>query len=113
MHRPAPEIFKAYDIRGIVDKSLTIDTVRAIGQALGSEARVREQKTIVIGRDGRHSGPDFAKALAEGINAAGIDVIDVGCVATPLTCTSARLAPRSVSRPPMAHLRSSSVPASA
>ena len=82
---PAAEIFKAYDIRGIVDKSLTIETVRAIGHALGSEAKVREQKTIVIGRDGRHSGPAFAQALAEGINAAGIDVIDIGCVATPIT----------------------------
>ncbi|HSD39108.1 MAG TPA: phosphomannomutase/phosphoglucomutase [Rhodocyclaceae bacterium] len=82
---PAAEIFKAYDIRGIVDKSLTIQTVRAIGHALGTEAKVRKQKTIVIGRDGRHSGPAFAAALAEGITAAGIDVIDIGCVATPIT----------------------------
>lgn len=85
MTTPAPEIFKAYDIRGIVGKSLTIDTVRAIGQALGSEALARAQKTIVIGRDGRLSGPDFAKALAEGITSTGIDVIDIGCVATPIT----------------------------
>lgn len=85
MFSPAPEIFKAYDIRGIVGKSLTVDTVRAIGQALGSEAIARGQKTIVIGRDGRLSGPDFATALAEGINATGVDVIDVGVVATPIT----------------------------
>lgn len=85
MTTPAPEIFKAYDIRGIVGKSLTIDTVRAIGQALGSEALARQQKSIVIGRDGRLSGPDFAKALAEGITSTGIDVIDIGCVATPIT----------------------------
>ncbi|MDB5816221.1 MAG: pgm [Rhodocyclales bacterium] len=85
MTQPAAEIFKAYDIRGIVDKSLTVETVRAIGHALGSEAKARAQKTIVIGRDGRHSGPAFAQALAAGINAAGIDVIDIGCVATPIT----------------------------
>lgn len=85
MHSPAPEIFKAYDIRGIVDKSLTVDTVRAIGQALGSEALERGQQAIVIGRDGRLSGPAFATALAEGIVSAGIDVIDIGCVATPIT----------------------------
>ncbi len=85
MFSPAPEIFKAYDIRGIVGKSLTVDTVRAIGQALGSEAIARGQKAIVIGRDGRLSGPDFATALAEGINATGVDVIDVGVVATPIT----------------------------
>jgi phosphomannomutase/phosphoglucomutase len=85
MHTPAPEIFKAYDIRGIVDKSLTVETVRAIGQALGTEALVRGQTAIVIGRDGRLSGPSFATALAEGITATGIDVIDIGCVATPIT----------------------------
>ncbi|WP_288023570.1 phosphomannomutase/phosphoglucomutase [Thauera sp.] len=82
---PAPEIFKAYDIRGIVDTVLTPDAVRAIGHALGSEAAVRGQKAIAIGRDGRLSGPALAGALGEGIRAAGIDVIDIGCVPTPLT----------------------------
>ena len=81
----APEIFKAYDIRGIVDKSLTVDAVRTIGQALGSEARERGLKTIAIGRDGRLSGPDLAAALASGITSAGVDVVDIGCVPTPVT----------------------------
>jgi phosphomannomutase/phosphoglucomutase len=81
----APEIFKAYDIRGIVDKSLTVDAVRTIGQALGSEARERGLKTIAIGRDGRLSGPDLAAALATGIISAGVDVVDIGCVPTPVT----------------------------
>ncbi|MFA9440036.1 phosphomannomutase/phosphoglucomutase [Uliginosibacterium sp. sgz301328] len=85
MQNPAQEIFKAYDIRGIVGKTLTADVVRAIGHALGSEAVARQQKSIVIGRDGRLSGPEFAKALAEGITAAGVDVIDIGSVATPIT----------------------------
>src|SRR5574337_429977 len=82
---PAPEIFKAYDIRGIVGKTLTPETVQAIGHALGSEAVARGQKAIAVGRDGRLSGPELAGALAEGIRAAGVDVIDVGCVPTPLT----------------------------
>ncbi|MDX5364165.1 MAG: phosphomannomutase/phosphoglucomutase [Pseudazoarcus pumilus] len=82
---PAPEIFKAYDIRGIVDRSLTAASVKAIGHALGSEARHRGQQAIAIGRDGRLSGPELAGALAEGIRAAGIDVIDIGAVPTPLT----------------------------
>jgi phosphomannomutase/phosphoglucomutase len=82
---PAAEIFKAYDIRGIVDRTLTADAVRAIGQALGSEARDRGFGTIAIGRDGRLSGPALAAALAEGINAAGVDVVDIGCVPTPVT----------------------------
>jgi phosphomannomutase/phosphoglucomutase len=85
MQVPAPEIFKAYDIRGIVGKTLTPESVRAIGQALGSEARDRGQKAIAIGRDGRLSGPQLAGALAEGICAAGIDVIDIGMVPTPLS----------------------------
>ncbi|WP_341928862.1 phosphomannomutase/phosphoglucomutase [Methyloversatilis discipulorum] len=85
MSFPAPEIFKAYDIRGIVDKTLTADAVRAIGHALGSEAVKRGQRTIAVGRDGRLSGPELAGALAEGINAAGVDVLDIGCVPTPLS----------------------------
>ncbi|MDR1854126.1 MAG: phosphomannomutase/phosphoglucomutase, partial [Azoarcus sp.] len=82
---PAAEIFKAYDIRGIVGKTLTADAVRAIGQAIGSEAAARAQRAIVVGRDGRLSGPELAGALADGIRAAGIDVIDIGCVPTPVT----------------------------
>ena len=82
---PAAEIFKAYDIRGIVDTTLTPDAVRAIGHALGSEARARQQTAIAIGRDGRLSGPALAGALADGIRAAGVDVIDIGCVPTPVT----------------------------
>jgi phosphomannomutase/phosphoglucomutase len=85
MSTPAQEIFKAYDIRGIVGKTLTDETVRQIGQALGSEAHARGQSAIVVGRDGRLSGPAFADALAAGIASTGIDVIDIGCVATPIT----------------------------
>jgi phosphomannomutase/phosphoglucomutase len=85
MSNPAPEIFKAYDIRGIVGKTLTADAARSIGLALGSEARERGLKTIVVGRDGRLSGPELVDALAAGITAAGVDVIDIGCVPTPVT----------------------------
>ncbi len=79
------EIFKAYDIRGIVDKSLTEEVVRQIGQALGTLAIEAGQKAIAVGRDGRLSGPALANALMEGICAAGMDAIDVGCVPTPVT----------------------------
>jgi phosphomannomutase/phosphoglucomutase len=82
---PAPEIFKAYDIRGIVERTLTPQAVRAIGHALGSEARARGQRTIAVGRDGRLSGPELAGALSDGIRAAGVDVLDIGCVPTPLS----------------------------
>ncbi|MFZ3036288.1 MAG: phosphomannomutase/phosphoglucomutase [Rugosibacter sp.] len=82
---PAAEIFKAYDIRGIVDKTLTPAVVQLIGQALGSEARRRKVKTIAVGRDGRLSGAVLSKALADGIVQTGVDVIDIGCVPTPLS----------------------------
>jgi len=80
----APEIFKAYDIRGIVGKTLTTDTARFIGQALGSEALARKQQSIAVGRDGRLSGPDLINALAEGIASTGCDVVNVGMVPTPV-----------------------------
>ena len=79
------EIFKAYDIRGIVNKSLTADVVRRIGHALGSLAAEQGQTAIAVGRDGRLSGPELAGALMDGICAAGVDAIDVGCVPTPVT----------------------------
>ena len=79
------EIFKAYDIRGIVGKTFTAEIVEAIGHAIGSEAVARKQHTIVIGRDGRLSGPELAQALARGIQKSGVNVIDVGMVATPMT----------------------------
>lgn len=82
--KPPKEIFKAYDIRGIVGKTLTPDIVEAIGHALGSEALARSQKTICIGYDGRLSGPELASALSRGIRKAGIDVINLGLVATPV-----------------------------
>jgi len=79
------EIFKAYDIRGIVDKSLTADVVREVGHALGSLAIEQGQSAIAVGRDGRLSGPELSGALMDGICAAGCDAIDVGCVPTPVT----------------------------
>ena len=78
------EIFKAYDIRGIVGKTLTAELIETIGHAIGSEASARDQHTIVIGRDGRLSGLEFAAALARGIRKSGMNVIDVGRVATPM-----------------------------
>src|SRR5512135_3086800 len=79
------EILKADDISGIVGETLTNDIVEAIGHAIGSEAVARKQHSIAIGRDGRLSGPGFAKALARGIQKSGVNVIDVGRVATPMT----------------------------
>ena len=79
------EIFKAYDIRGIVDKSLTETVTEQIGQAIGTEATLAGDRSVVIGRDGRLSGPSLATALSEGIRSTGCDVVDIGMVPTPVT----------------------------
>ncbi len=78
------EIFKAYDIRGIVDKTLTTDITRQVGLAFGSEALSRGVNTVAIARDGRLSGPALSSALTEGLLASGCDVIDIGMVPTPM-----------------------------
>ena len=83
MTMPA-EIFRAYDVRGIVEEGLSSDVVRQIGRAIGAEAYERGQQTIVVGRDGRNSGPELQEALIEGLRATGRDVIDVGRVPTPV-----------------------------
>jgi phosphomannomutase / phosphoglucomutase len=80
----SPTIFKAYDIRGVVGKTLDIGVARKIGQAFGTAARIRGEQTVVIGRDGRLSGPELSSALASGLQRVGIDVIDIGVVATPM-----------------------------
>lgn len=81
---PSPSLFKAYDIRGIVDQTLTCDAVQAIGQAIGSEARERGLTAIAVGRDGRLSGPSLSAALIDGLQNSGLQVVDVGMVATPM-----------------------------
>jgi len=78
------DIFRAYDIRGIVETALTPAAVTQIGQAFATEARAQGQNTVVIGRDGRLSSPDLANALSNGLRAGGCDVVDVGMVPTPV-----------------------------
>lgn len=77
-------IFRAYDIRGLVDVELTAETVRLLGQAAGTLFRQQGGQTVVIGRDVRPSSPRFQKALIEGVCSTGIDVVDIGEVPTPL-----------------------------
>ncbi len=79
-----PGIFKAYDIRGVLGKTLDAAIAKQIGQAFGSTALERGEKTVIIGRDGRLSGPELSAALAAGLQSTGVNVIDVGMVATPM-----------------------------
>jgi phosphomannomutase/phosphoglucomutase len=78
------EIFKAYDIRGVVGKTLTPGITESVGRAIGSQARELGQTSLCIGRDGRLSGPALAQALARGVQSTGLDVIDIGQVTTPM-----------------------------
>jgi phosphomannomutase/phosphoglucomutase len=80
----SPSIFKAYDVRGIVDETLTEDAAAAIGRALGDLAASRGVTEVVVGRDGRLSGPRLLAALSTGLRRAGLDVVDIGMVATPM-----------------------------
>ena len=80
-----PVIFRQYDIRGVVGKDLTPDVARAVGLAVGSEARERLGRVprLVVGRDNRPSGPDLLAGLVEGLRSAGADVASVELVPTP------------------------------
>jgi phosphomannomutase len=80
----AASIFKAYDIRGIVPATLDEAVAEALGKAFGTAARRVGETSVAVGRDGRLSGPGLCAALARGLMAAGIDVIDVGMVTTPM-----------------------------
>lgn len=80
----AAEIFRAYDIRGIIDQTITTDTAYWIGRAVGAESRAQGENTVIIARDGRLSGPALSTALSQGLTEAGCDVIDLGMVPTPV-----------------------------
>jgi phosphomannomutase/phosphoglucomutase len=77
-------IFKAYDIRGVIGKTLDADAARSIGRAFGSEVRAQGGDAVVVARDGRLSGPELIGALSDGLRAAGVDVVNVGMVPTPV-----------------------------
>ncbi len=79
-----PAIFRAYDVRGVVGKTLNGEVAHALGQSIGMLMGEKGLREIVIGRDGRLSGPELAGALADGLRATGIDVTDLGAVPTPL-----------------------------
>jgi phosphomannomutase len=77
-------IFKAYDIRGVVPSTLNVEVAEALGKAFGTHAAACGETTVAVGRDGRLSGPSLVEALMRGLVAAGVQVIDVGAVTTPM-----------------------------
>ena len=88
-------IFKAYDIRGITPSSLNEAVAEGLGRAFGTIARREGETTVAVGRDGRLSGPSLSAALISGLVAAGVQVIDVGMVTTPILYFAAHTLARS------------------
>ena len=80
----SPGVFKAYDIRGIVGQTIDESFAEHLGRAFGTEALAAGERAVAIGRDGRLSGPAFSAALARGLAATGLDVVDLGAVTTPM-----------------------------
>jgi phosphomannomutase len=76
--------FKAYDIRGIVGKTIDEAFAEHLGRAFGSAAKVAGEKAVAVGRDGRLSGPGLVAALIKGLMSTGLDVVDLGAVTTPM-----------------------------
>ncbi len=76
--------FKAYDIRGVVGKTVDPAFAEHLGRAFGTEARHAGERAVAVGRDGRLSGPMLVKALIKGLAATGLDVVDLGAVTTPM-----------------------------
>ncbi|HEY8011717.1 MAG TPA: hypothetical protein VIE67_12065, partial [Rudaea sp.] len=77
-------MFRAYDIRGVVGKTLNATVAREIGRAIGSEAIGRGLAEIAVGRDGRLSGPELSDALIDGLRSSGVNVVDIGAAPTPV-----------------------------
>lgn len=77
-------IYRAYDIRGIVGETLTKEVIYDLGRALGSVAKETGNQDIVVGRDGRNSSQALCEALCRGIASTGLNILDIGLVPTPV-----------------------------
>jgi phosphomannomutase len=80
----SPGIFKAYDIRGVVPSTVNAEMAQALGRAFGTLAMRQGERVVAVGRDGRLSGPMLAAALIQGLQDAGVQVIDIGPATTPM-----------------------------
>ncbi|WP_115554792.1 phosphomannomutase/phosphoglucomutase [Xanthomonas arboricola] len=80
----ASEMFRAYDIRGVVGKDLNPGVAALIGQSIGSVMQAQGLRDVVVGHDGRLSGPELTNGLIEGLRRAGCNVTDIGLAPTPM-----------------------------
>ncbi len=79
-----PQIYREYDIRGVVDKDLTPEVVRRLGQGFGTHMAQLGRKDLVVGRDGRLSSPSYREALIGGLISTGCNIFDIGLCPTPV-----------------------------
>jgi len=79
-----PQIYREYDIRGVVDKDLTPDIVRQLGKGFGTHMAGLYKKSLVVGRDGRLSSKTFSEALIDGLLSTGCNVVNIGLCPTPV-----------------------------
>lgn len=79
-----PRILREYDIRGIVGEDLDTEVVELLGRAYGTYMARRGRKSAALGRDCRLSSPELARAFSSGVTSAGVDVVDIGMVTTPM-----------------------------
>ncbi len=85
------DIFRAYDIRGVVGDSLTAEYAYWIGRAVGSQSLAQGEPNVIVGRDGRLSGPELLQQLVQGLLDCGCQVTDVGMVPTPVVYFAANV----------------------
>jgi len=85
-----PHVFREYDVRGVVDKDLNEEFVVNLGRSIGTYALQNQIKTMTVGRDCRLSSDAYHQYLISGLNAAGINTIDIGLCATPMLYFSIR-----------------------
>lgn len=79
-----PQIYREYDIRGVVEKDLTPEVVRQLGKGFGTHMVRQGKKSLAVGRDGRLSSKAFSEALIDGLLSTGCDVVDIGLCPTPV-----------------------------
>ncbi len=78
------QIFRTYDIRGIVDEDLTASVVYDVGRAFGTYVQRTGSKEVLVGHDNRDHSPRLREKLVEGLMSTGAEVVDIGEVATPV-----------------------------
>ena len=86
-----PEIFRSYDIRGLVGSEITGDTAEELGKSFGSYVQELNEKTVIVGNDNRESSTEFNKRLIQGLTSTGVDVINIGLATTPMVYYARKL----------------------